>query len=211
MKQELSLFTTPCFPPHSVCFLQPQRPPKLPWRQVSLKLFSDLVSSGRRLLDIKSTIHVMPPAFWFPFHANYLMKLAYSPWTTRSGVFRRWTHVVGLWNLVVFHFENSCYCNCVPMSLVLVFRILCLVLNFHDVWYVLEWQDQVCPLRTVSPVLCYYGFGATFGFARAHGNQCTVSKFVWVKFVHVLHTSLTSRLWKNSFVAIYQRFRGQQT
>ena len=41
--------------------------------------------------------------------------------------------------------------------------------------------------------------------------KCTVSKFVWVKFVHVLHTSLTSRLWKNSFVAIYQRFRGQQT
>ena len=49
---------------------------------------------------------------------------------------------------------------------------------------------------------------------NAHNSkcmECTVSKFVWVKFVHVLHTRLTSRLWKNSFVAIYQRFRGQQT
>ena len=49
---------------------------------------------------------------------------------------------------------------------------------------------------------------------NAHNSkcmECTVSKFVWVKFVHVLHTILTSRLWKNSFVAIYQRFRGQQT
>ena len=41
--------------------------------------------------------------------------------------------------------------------------------------------------------------------------ECTVSKFVWVKFVHVLQTSLASRLWKNSFVAISQRFRGQQS
>ena len=49
---------------------------------------------------------------------------------------------------------------------------------------------------------------------NAHNSkcmECTVSKFVWVKFVHVLHTSLTSWLWKNSFVAISQRFRGQQT
>ena len=49
---------------------------------------------------------------------------------------------------------------------------------------------------------------------NAHNSkcmECTVSKFVWVKFVHVLHTSLTSRLWKNSFVAISQRFREQQT
>ena len=49
---------------------------------------------------------------------------------------------------------------------------------------------------------------------NAHNSkcmECTVSKFVWVKFVHVLRTRLTSRLWKNSFVAIYQRFRGQQT
>ena len=49
---------------------------------------------------------------------------------------------------------------------------------------------------------------------NAHNSkcmECTVSKFVWVKFVHVLHTSLTSRLWKNSLVAISQRFRGQQT
>ena len=32
---------------------------------------------------------------------------------------------------------------------------------------------------------------------NAHNSkcmECTVSKFVWVKFVHVLHTSLTSRL-----------------
>ena len=49
---------------------------------------------------------------------------------------------------------------------------------------------------------------------NAYNSKCmesTVSKFVWVKFVHVFHTSLTSRLWKNSFVAISQRFRGQQT
>ena len=49
---------------------------------------------------------------------------------------------------------------------------------------------------------------------NAHNSkcmECTVSKFVCVKFVHVLHTSLTSRLWKNSFVAIYQRFRARQT
>ena len=40
---------------------------------------------------------------------------------------------------------------------------------------------------------------------NAHSSKCmeyTVSKFVWVKFVHVVHTSLASRLWKNSFVAI---------
>ena len=49
---------------------------------------------------------------------------------------------------------------------------------------------------------------------NAHNSkcmECTVSKFVWVKFVHVLHTSLTSRLWKKCFVAISEKFRGQQT